>query len=140
MTTQTQLAALDAAATQGTFEMLTTDLEHDFGVPVIGTDYPSTYGPSNGMALWATMLPTEIDAKDASRAEATARFVVTLVNLYRAGKLVLVPSVEEVAADIACNSPSGLQYPWHTAAALQVLASMGAKTDGTRETVGTATP
>ena len=87
--TQT-LEQLSAAATQGTFEALTPDVENNFGVPIIATDYPGTYGPSNGLVLWATMLPTEIDAKDIARARANAAFIVALVNLYRTGQLVAV--------------------------------------------------
>lgn len=84
------LEGLSAAATQGACEVLAPDTEHDFGVPIVATDYPGTYGPTNGLVLWATMLPTEIDTKDTARAEANAAFTAALWNAYRTGKLVVV--------------------------------------------------
>ena len=100
--TQT-LQQLSAAATQGAFEAQAPDVENDFGVPIIATNYPGTYGPSNGLVLWATMLPTEIDDKDTRRAQANATFITALVNAYRAGQLV------EVQAE-QCPSPEGCGY------------------------------
>lgn len=84
------LEGLSAAATQGACEVLAPDTEHDFGVPIVATDYPGTYGPTNGLVLWATMQPTEIDTKDATRAQANAAFTAALWNAYRTGKLIVV--------------------------------------------------
>lgn len=97
------LEGLSAAATRGACEVLTPDTEHDFGVPIVATDYPGTYGPTNGLVLWATMQPTEIDAKDTSRAEANAAFTAALWNAYRTGQLVPAQSgdVEAVARALA---------------------------------------
>lgn len=83
------MEGLSAAATQGACEVLAPDTEHDFGVPIVATDYPGTYGPTNGLVLWATMLPTEIDAKDTTRAQANAAFIAALWNLYRTGQLIV---------------------------------------------------
>lgn len=84
------LEGLSAAATQGACEVLAPDTEHDFGVPIVATDYPGTYGPTNGLVLWATMLPTEIDTKDTTRAQANAAFTAALWNAYRTGQLIVV--------------------------------------------------
>ena len=97
------LDELSAKATQGAGEVLAPDTEHDFGVPLVATNYPGTYGPTNGLILWATMLPSEIDAKDVTRAQANASFTAALWNLYRTGKLVVVPddAVERMAIGIS---------------------------------------
>ena len=97
------LDELSAKATQGACEVLAPDTEHDFGVPLVATNYPGTYGPTNGLILWATMLPSEIDAKDVTRAQANASFTAALWNLYRTGKLVVVPddAVERMARALA---------------------------------------
>lgn len=34
--------------------------------------------------------------------------------------------IEALAATIACNSPSGLQYPWHRKAAQAILSELSA--------------
>jgi hypothetical protein len=93
--TAEQLAALDRAATQGVLFRQKPCIEDDFGVPIIATDYPPDHTPTNGMVLWATMQPTEIDAADTKRAEANATFVVALWNAYRTGKLVLIDEAAE---------------------------------------------
>ena len=53
-----------------------------------------------------------------------AAFIAAIVNAYRSGQLVPVPSVETVAAEIACHSPTGMQYPWHTEAAEAIIAAI----------------
>ena len=88
--TNEELAALDRAATQGVLFAQTPSTEDDFGVPIIATDNPPDRTPTNGMVLWGTMMPTEIEALDTKRAEANAAFTVALWNLYRTGKLVLI--------------------------------------------------
>lgn len=85
------LAELSAKATQGACEVLAPDTERDFGVPLVATNYPGTYGPTNGMVLWAMMQPTEIDSRDTARAEANAAFTAALWNAYRTGKLIALP-------------------------------------------------
>lgn len=93
------LEALNQKATQGLIEVLLPDTEYDHGVPLIATDYPGTFGPSNGLVLWATMQPTEIEAKDTECAEANAAFAAALWNAYRTGQLILAqPSGDEVEA------------------------------------------
>ena len=84
------LAALSEAATQGLCFAQAPDTEHDFGVPIVATDDLAAPMPTNGMVLWATMQPTEIDALDTAQAEANAAFVVALWNAYRSGDLVLI--------------------------------------------------
>lgn len=113
MTLKETLAALDAKATPGEWEAR----------PVKGYAFDEVLARDDNGNFSCVMDDHQVDYSDAP-------FIVTLVNAYRTGQLVVAPSVEDIAADIACNSPSGLQYPWHTAAALQVLTSMGAKTDG----------
>lgn len=106
------LDQLSAAATQGAFEAQAPDVENDFGVPIIATNYPGTYGPSNGLVLWATMLPTEIGDKDTRRAQANTAFVVALVNAYRTGQLVAVTddAIERVARTLAPNLEGGREF------------------------------
>lgn len=84
------LAALSAAATKGLCFAQAPDTEHDFGIPIVATDDLAAPMPTNGMVLWATMQPTEIDALDTVRAEANAAFAVALWNAYRSGDLVLI--------------------------------------------------
>lgn len=97
--THEALEALSKKATPGLIEVLLPDTEYDHGVPLIATDYPGTFGPSNGLVLWATMQPTEIEAKDTECAEANAAFAAALWNAYRTGQLILAqPSGDEVEA------------------------------------------
>lgn len=84
------LAALSEAATQGLCFAQAPDTEYDFGVPIVATDDLAAPMPTNGMVLWATMQPTEIDALNTVQAEANAAFVVALWNRYRSGDLVLI--------------------------------------------------
>lgn len=107
--TADELKALSNAATQGACEVLAPDTEHDFGVPLVATDYPGTFGPTNGMVLWATMQPTEIDAKDTTRAEANAAFTAALWNLYRQGQLILVDDAAVEHAARALAAADGIQ-------------------------------
>lgn len=134
-----QLAALDRAATQGVLFRQKPCMEDDFGVPIIATDYPPDHTPTNGMVLWATMQPTEIDAADTKQAEANAAFIVALVNAYRAKQL--VPPAPDAVEALRANKQGwenavemGLLPPQHhdTARALieqcrTALAALGVK-------------
>jgi hypothetical protein len=58
--------------------------ESESGIAIIGlrtnedgTSYPS---PTNGIVAWVTLHPTEINAKDPTRALATAALIVNAVN------------------------------------------------------------
>ncbi|NML93826.1 hypothetical protein HHL27_09115 [Novosphingobium sp. TW-4] len=134
--TNEELAALDAAATQGEW--------------AIGAHYTAT-GPDercHGLVEVDDFPIGIIDEEGATaeRLSPNLEFIVSLVNLYRAGKLVLVPSVEEVADAIEARmgpvfgSPEYLADPVKLARAEKrrrdgamtyataVLAIMGAKT------------
>jgi hypothetical protein len=55
----------------------------EFGIGIIGlrtNDGVPYSNPTNGLVGWATMLPTDIDAHDTSRAEANAALIVKAVN------------------------------------------------------------
>lgn len=94
------LAALSEAATQGEWLAQATDTDGpDYGVCIVA-------GNLGGLVGAALPWPTEIDSSDFSRVEANAAFIVALVNAYRTGQLVPVPSVERVADAIeACMGP-----------------------------------
>lgn len=106
MTTQSQLAALDAAARQS--------MDRAMHLADTSDDH------------------AQISSAMADNAVLHDRLAAKLVNLYRANKLVLVPSVEEVALVIR-DVTGGVNYDYMDFcrdAAKAVLASMGAKTDG----------
>ena len=58
------------------------------------------------------------------------RLAYTLVNAYRSGQLVMVPSVEEVAKAIQDADDAAEDWLEPEELARAVLASMGAKADG----------
>lgn len=75
------------------------------GVPVGGT-------PTNGLVAFATMFPTEVDAKNSSRATANAAFIVKAVNAHDD----LVAAVTELRAAMVQygmdvdEGPNGVPY------------------------------
>ena len=82
-----ELRELSEKATSGRLFAQEPDVECDFGVAVIATDLPPNQPeltPTNGMVAFATLQPTEIDAKDPAQAEANAAFIVASVNYVRA--------------------------------------------------------
>lgn len=108
--THEALEALSKKATQGTIEVLMPETEHDHGVPLIATDYPGTFGPSNGLVLWATMLPTEITDKDTAQAEANAAFTAALWNAYRTGQLIPAPSVDDAVVERVARAINHVRF------------------------------
>lgn len=156
MTLKETLAALDAEATQGEWEIDTLNSEGTYGS---GDDTREGFSTTaicdaSGKVLFdalnsdAILVQEEWDEDGGSAYDLTsaanARFVCTLVNLYRTGQLVVAPSVEEVAREIMLNRDNGgcTVKDWtteerdnpHVAQAVRqaraILTSMGAKTDG----------
>ena len=133
------LAALSEAATPGEWSADTIRSEGAYGS---GDDTHEGFATTaiysdDGKILFdalnsdAILVQEEWDghAYDLTSA-ANAAFIVALVNAYCSGQLVPVPSVETVAAEIACHSPTGMQYPWHTEAAEAIIAAIvGGATD-----------
>lgn len=115
------LAALSEAATQGEWLAQATDTDGpDYGVCIVA-------GNLGGLVGAALPWPTEIDSSDFSRVEANAAFIVALVNAYRTGQLVPVPSVERVAFQI-----------WHQLGQIEENVRAGALTQDEVRTIATA--
>ena len=146
--TRDELAALDERATPGVWE---TDSEYDddalySGGGGCGSGFKNYFIGTDVGGKWVTLLDTvnsdhklveeeyDEDGKTAwdCIGQANTELIVTLVNLYRAGQLVLVPSVEDLLREARDAILSYSRDPDEAIAAklTAILASMGAKTDG----------
>lgn len=81
--------------------------EHDeWGVAIIGlrtNDGVPYDSPTNGLVAFATMFPTEIDAKDPSRAMANARVIAAAPELLAA--LIAITELVERVGDSRKDAP-----------------------------------
>lgn len=86
-----------AEHTRTPWEAQPFDAEEEDGVGIIGLRTDSNgvpySNPTNGLVAWATLHPTELDAKDGTRAVANAAFIVKAVNSHDA----LVKALKQIA-------------------------------------------